>query len=149
MTGLKMDIKVHPEETELADYLGNLLAGEEKYRIEDHIACCPECLETVVSAYESVKQSGKIRYDNKGKDNFMKKINIYLIFALISFALSFAVSQYYMQFLVATLLLGIKWIVDAKTTKMLVMIYEAWKKGGEKEASRILGALDSRPKNRL
>jgi hypothetical protein len=32
---------------------------------------------------------------------------------------------------------------------MLIMIYEAWKKGGEKEASRILSVLDREPKNRL
>jgi hypothetical protein len=53
------------------------------------------------------------------------------------------------QFLTATLLLGIKWVADAKSTKMLVMIYEAWKNGGEKEASRILSSLEKGPKNRL
>ena len=79
----------------------------------------------------------------------MKKINIYLILAIISFILSFVFQHYFVQFLTATLLLGIKWISDAKSTKMLVMIYEAWKKGGEKEASRILSSLDKDPKNRL
>ncbi|MFA5255328.1 MAG: hypothetical protein WC419_01350, partial [Candidatus Omnitrophota bacterium] len=63
--------------------------------------------------------------------------------------LSFVFQRFFLQFLTATLLLGVKWITDAKSTKMLIMIYEAWKKGGEKEASRILSVLDREPKNRL
>lgn len=85
----------------------------------------------------------------KGKANIMKKINIYLVLAVMSFILSFVFPQYFLQFLTATLLLGIKWVADSKSTKMLVMIYEAWKKGGEKEASRILKSFDSNSKNRF
>jgi hypothetical protein len=68
----------------------------------------------------------------------MKRLNIYLALAIISFILSFAVPRYFVQLLVATLLLGVKWVADSKSAKMLVMIYEAWKHGGEKEASRVL-----------
>ena len=143
MTDLKQEIRAHPEETELADYLSNNLTGERKKRVEDHIACCNDCLESVVSAHESVKTF------KKRKAGGMKKINIYPVLAVISFILSFVFRDFFLQFLTATLLLGIKWIADAKSTKMLVMIYEAWKKGGDKEASRILSSLDSYPKNRI
>ena len=143
MTDLKEKIKTHPKEAELADYLSNTLTGESRKRIEDHIACCNDCLDNVVSAYESVKTF------KKRKTGVMKKINVYLILAIISFILSFVFQRYFVQFLTATLLLGIKWVSDAKSTKMLVMIYEAWKKGGEKEASRILSSLDKGFKNRL
>ena len=143
MTDLKQEIKAHPKEVELADYLSNTLAGEDRKRVEDHIACCNDCLDNVVSAYESVKKF------KKRKLKIMKKINVYLILAIISFGLSFVFRDYFVQFLTATLLLGIKWITDAKSTKMLIMIYEAWKNGGEKEASRILSSLDKYPKNRL
>ena len=143
MNGIKQETRTHPTESELADYLSRASIGEERKKIEDHMACCNDCLENVVSAYESV------RTFKKGKSGTMKKINIYLILAIISFALSFTIPQYFVQFLTATLLLGIKWIVDAKSTKMLIMIYEAWKNGGEKEASRILSSLDRKPKNRL
>jgi hypothetical protein len=143
MTDLKQETGTHPEEAELADYLSNTLKGEDRKRVEDHIACCNDCLETVVSAHESVKTF------KKGKAKVMKKINVYLILAIISFILSFVFQSYFIQFLTATLLLGIKWIADAKSTKMLIMIYEAWKKGGEKEASRILSSLDRDSKNRL
>ena len=143
MTDLKQEIKTHPEETELAGYLSNALAGEDRKRVEDHIACCNDCLDNAVSAYESVKTF------KKGKPKVMKKINVYLVLTIISFILSFIFRDYFVQFLTATLLLGIKWIADAKSTKMLVMIYEAWKNGGEKEASRILSSLEKGPKNRL
>ena len=143
MTDLKQETKTHPGEAELAGYLSDTLNDGERKRIGDHIACCNDCLDNAVSAYESVKTF------KKRKPGAMKKINIYLILAVISFILSFVFQDHFMQFLVATLLLGAKWIADAKSTKMLVMIYEAWKKGKDKEASRILSSLDRDPKNRL
>jgi hypothetical protein len=143
MAVMRQEIKEHPKEAELADYLGNALDGDAKSRVEDHIACCSYCLDSVVSAHESVKKF------KKGRPESMKKINIYFILAVISFILSFIFQEYFLQFLTATLLLGIKWIADAKSTKMLIMIYEAWRKGADKEVSRILNTLDKDPKNRL
>ena len=143
MTDLKQDTKIHPTESELADYLSKASTGEKRKRVEDHIACCNDCLDNAVSAYGSVKTF------KKRKASVMKKINVYLILAILSFILSFVFQGYFVQFLTATLLLGIKWIADAKSTKMLIMIYEAWKNGGEKEASRILSSLNKDPQNRL
>jgi len=147
ITGVKT--RLHPSEAELSDYLSGALSGDDKKKLEDHISCCRECLTSMVSAYESVKELKKADADKKRKGQPMKKLNIYLILAIVSFILSFMVQRYFIQFLTATLLLGIKWVADAKSTKMLVMIYEAWKNGGEKEASRILKTLDQNPKNRL
>ena len=150
MTSTKIETGTHPTEVELADFLGNALSGGQKERLEEHIAACPECLDRIVSAHESVAQFKKKKgLAQKGKGNIMKRINFYLVLAAASFILSFTIPQYFIQFLVATLLLGIKWVADSKSTKMLIMIYEAWKKGGEKEASRILRALEPGPKNRL
>ncbi len=143
MTEIKEETKTHPKEAELADYLSKALSGKDRERIEDHIAQCDECLDSVVSAYESVKTF------KKRKANIMKKMNIYLILAILAFILSFAMPRFFLQFLTATLLLGIKWVADSKSTKMLVMIYEAWKRGGEKEASRIISSLDRDPQSRL
>ena len=69
MTELKQEIKTHPKESELADYLSDTLTGEGRKRNEDHIACCNDCLNNAVSAYESVKTF------KKGNPKFMKKIN--------------------------------------------------------------------------
>lgn len=146
MTGLKIENKLHPSDADLADLISGAMPLEKRRIVEEHVASCEYCLSAVASAYESVRSSGiKTKF---GKGNIMKKMNIYLILCITSFVLSFAVPRYFIQFLVATLLLGIKWIIDAKSTKMLVMIYEAWKHGGEKEASRILESMDSSSKNK-
>ncbi len=149
MTETGNKVNIHPSEAELSDYLGGVSAGNDKTKLENHIACCPECLTRIVSAYEAVRDFEKMNPDKKRKGRIMKRLNIYLILATVSFILSFIIPQYFIQLLTATLLLGIKWVADAKSTKMLVMIYEAWKNGGEKEASRILKTLDQNPKNRL
>ncbi len=143
MTETKIGTNIHPTEVELSDFLNHSISGKEKEVVEAHIANCPDCLAKVVSAYESVELNKK----RKGK--IMKKMNFYLALAILSFLLSFTMPRYFIQFLVATLILGIKWIVDSKSTKMLIMIYEAWKKGGEKEASRILQTFDSNSKSRF
>jgi len=143
MTGAKTVKKLHLEAREISGYLDRLLDADSRRKVEDHTAVCSDCLSAMVSAYESVKLF------KKRKGNTMKKLNVYLILAIVSFLLSFAVPQYFAQFLVAATLLGIKWISDAKSTKMLVMIYDAWKRGGEKEASSILSTLSPGPKSRL
>jgi len=147
MTATKTHTKTHPTEPELAGLLDDRFTVDERMRLETHIAGCSECLTKVVSAYESVRIFKEKNTAKKGTP--MKKLNFYLIFAVLAFILSFAVPRYFIQLLVATLLLGIKWIVDSKSTKMLVMIYEAWKNGGEQEASRMLERLDPDLKRRF
>lgn len=147
MTDMKTETKTHPTDIQLADYLGHTLPPDEKARLESHVASCEECLEKIVVSYDSVKGIKTGVYPKKGASGIMKKINIYLVLAIISFALSFSMPQYFFQFLLATLLLGIKWVADSKSTRMLIMIHEAWKKGGEKEASKILQSID--PKKRF
>lgn len=149
MTSLRTEIRIHPAETELAGFLDGSLSPDDRKRLEAHISSCDECLCAIVSAKESVDSFRGTDKSGKERNNPMKKINAYLILAALAFTLSFAMPQYFIQLLVATIILAVKWIVDAKTTRMLVMIYEAWKKGGEKEASRILKELDIKPKNRL
>ena len=141
--------KIHPTEVELADFLGGSLPAALRRRVEGHIASCNDCLEKIVSAHEAVELSGEDKRRGKGKLKFMKKINIYLILAIVSFLLSFAMPRYFIQFLVATLILGIKWVVDSKSTRMLIMIHEAWKRGGERDVSRIFQNLDFESRNRV
>lgn len=132
----------HVTENDIAGYLVRSVSRHERDRIAAHIAGCADCLAAVVSSYES---AGPARHSGdptlplrRYMKNIFKKFNPYLALAAASFALSFVTPRYFIQLLVATLLLGIKWIVDSKTTKMLVMIYEAWKQGGEREASKVL-----------
>jgi hypothetical protein len=134
----------HPTDNELADFLAKSLSGPEMAGVRAHISGCDHCLAAVAAAYESAGPAERKGPFKKWIGNIMKKMNLYLIMAAISFILSFLVGRYFIQLLVATLLLGIKWVVDSKTTKMLVMIYEAWKSGGEREASMVLRRMERR-----
>ena len=150
MIQTRRDITAHPHETELADYLAGSLAPREREKITDHIGSCADCLAKVVAAHEAVAaERARGGRRNDGKSASMQRPNFYLIGAIIAFTLSFIMPRYFIQLLVATLVLGIKWIVDAKSTKMLIMIYEAWKKGGEKETSKILETFDANSRKRL
>lgn len=150
MTAAKPDTVTHPTESRLADYLGGGLTARERERLTDHIGSCADCLAKVVAAHEAVaSECGEGGKHTEGKPESMKKPNFYLIGSIVAFTLSFLMPRHFIQLLVATLVLGMKWIVDSKSTKMLVMIYEAWKKGGEKEASKILETFDAKTRKRL
>jgi hypothetical protein len=149
MTKTDIHIKTHPTENDIADYLARSLTAAGIKEIEEHMAGCDECLAAMVSAYESAGKPGNKNSFWRKLMEIVKKLNIYLILAILSFALSFITPRHFIQLLVATLLLGIKWIVDAKSTKMLVMIYEAWKHGGEKGASQVLNRIGQHEKVRF
>jgi len=143
------ETSIHPSDAAIADLLADRLGTYEKKQIRDHIAGCDECLIKVVSAHESVaafKKDDTLK--RKGKD-IMKKVNLYLALAIISFSLSFITPRYFVQLLVATMILGLKWVADSKSAKMLIMIYEAWRSGGEKEASRVIKSLEETHKHRF
>ncbi len=150
-----------PDEHILNDYLTAALAESDREKIENHIADCPYCIYRIAEAYEVLNESRFnpstwLRVDGERsrtiksiKEFFMNariKLNLWLVGCIIMFLLSFLVQRYFLQFLVGAILLGAKWIIDSKNTKMLIMIYDAWKRGGRKEAAHILESLDSRMK---
>lgn len=75
------------------------------------------------------------------------KKNKWLIASITAFVLSFAFPLVFLQFLLAAGILGGKWIFDSENAKTLIMIYNAWKKGGEKEAGEMIEALKDRISN--
>ena len=126
-------------EITINDYLNNTLKADQRSEVEEHLKDCDKCLERLLFAYEAVSEFKKTK-SRRTKMNFKK--NIWLIGAIIAFGLSFLVSRFFIQLLVATILLGSKWIFDSVNARILIMIYDAWKKGGEKEASRIFHHLN-------
>ena len=124
------------------DYLNGKLSGRKKEEVESHLAECPECLETLVFAYQAVNGCRKPKGAKIMKTKWKK--NIWLIGAIIAFTLSFFFRDYFVQFLVAAILLGLKWIFDSTNARMLIMIYDAWRKGGEQEASKIFKNFNDR-----
>ena len=131
-------------DVELNDYLSGVLSPKDKERIENHLKDCGDCLEKLVFAYETVNEFNQIKPKGVNPMKSLWKKNIWLIGAIIAFTLSFFVPRYFVQLLVATILMGVKWIFDSVNARILIMIYDAWKKGGEKEASKILGTLNDR-----
>jgi len=131
---------MHPNEAALAGFLDASIQETERSRVEAHLSSCDECLTAAVAADEAVEKFHKDRR-SKNMRAFFKIINIYLVISVVSFAISFAIPRFFIQSLVATLLFGMKWIADSRTTKTLVMIHDAWKRGEDKEVSRILSGL--------
>lgn len=76
------------------------------------------------------------------------KKNRWLIASITAFVLSFAFPPVFLQFLLAAGILGGKWIFDSENAKTLIMIYNAWKKGGEKEVGEMLEVLKDRLPNK-
>ncbi|MCX5716326.1 MAG: zf-HC2 domain-containing protein [Candidatus Omnitrophica bacterium] len=131
---------------ELSRYLGGVTDNIERLYMERHLAECPVCLDKLVSAYDgenffkrrSIRQAVK-----KWLPKNMRK-NKWLIASITAFVLSFAFPPVFLQFLMAAGILGGKWIFDSENAKTLVMVYNAWKKGGDKEAGEMLRSLRDR-----
>ena len=63
-------MNTHPTDVALADYLDNLLSGEDRGRLESHIAGCDECRNKMVCAYESVRSFRKSTTANRRKTKY-------------------------------------------------------------------------------
>ena len=129
---------------ELNDYLENALPAGDKEKIEEHLKDCAVCLEKLTFAYRTVEDFNKTKFKGESSMKSGWKKNIWLLGAIISFILSFFFRPYFAQFLVGTILMGCKWIFDSVNARILIMIYEAWKKGGERESSQVLRNLEDR-----
>jgi len=129
---------------DLNDYLSGTLSPEKKAEAEGHLASCQGCLEKVVFAYQTVEEFNKTKQKGEKSMKTGWKKNLWLFGAIITFTLSFLVSRYFVQLLVATILMATKWIFDSVNARILIMIYDAWKHGGEGEASQVLGKLKDR-----
>lgn len=136
-----------PQEYVLNSYLIGTLYGDERERAERHIANCPYCIYRIAEANDVLREGVMERV--KGIImNIKKYVNVWFLLCVTLFFLSFIFPHYFIQFLTGSILFGIKWIVDNKNTKMLIMIYEAWKQGGQEEANRIIESLDSKMRRR-
>ena len=125
-TGLKTG--AHPAEAELAGFLAGKITKVDRERMEEHLGSCDQCLDRIAAAHGAVTEFNRTVPRKKIKDIVMKKANIYLLLTIISFCLSFIISRHFLQLLVATLLFGVKWVADTRSTKMLISIREAYKR---------------------
>ena len=129
-------------EVELNDYLSGVLSEEKRLEIENHLKDCGACLEKLAFAYQTVEEFNKLKGEKIMKSSWKK--NLWFFGAVLAFTLSFFVPRYFVQLLVGTILMGVKWIFDSVNARILIMIYDAWKKGGSDEASEIFKNLNNR-----
>ncbi|MFH1782674.1 MAG: zf-HC2 domain-containing protein [Candidatus Omnitrophota bacterium] len=121
----------------LSSYLDEALSKDERLKIEKHIVTCNKCLDILAVAHESRKKAKtpSLELKNKIKDKLgikRKKRNDlpWMIAALVLFLLSFIVKRYFMQFLLAAVVMGFKWVMEGEGARRVVMIF---KKIPEKE----------------
>jgi hypothetical protein len=137
-----MEGLMHPDANQMADYLNKTISNDQRREVEAHITSCEECLKAMTAAHETIARFRNDKKKDSRKVNIMKKINPYLALAILFFLFSFITPKFFIQSLVATLLFGIKWVADSRSTKMLVMIHDAWKRGDDKGVSRILNTIE-------
>jgi len=126
----------------LSEYLAGCLTETVKEHVEKHLCVCSDCRRLVVETYETVSQD-RVRQKWKVMARRVKSIG-WLIGACIFFVLSFLFPKYFAQFLVACFIMGAKWIVDSKATRLLITIHEAWKRGDKSESDKESSHFDRR-----
>ena len=109
-------------ELELSKYLDGSLPLSARERVEKHLADCAYCLDILAVAKDVLKDSS--RKQDMGQRLAKQK---WLILTVLSFLLSFFVKKYFMQFLVLSLILGIKWALSGEGSRNLVMIFRGLK----------------------
>lgn len=135
-------------ERTLSSYLDGAISKVERQRIEAHISKCDRCLDFLLVAYEAQGCSEKIppylkKRITKRLGLKQKSVNPgkkWLFSALVLFALSFVFKTYFLQFLIAAGILGLKWVMEGEGAKRVVMIFRGIDKnekifeGGERKS---------------
>ena len=117
--------KICPNETTLTEYIiGQFDSNEFREIIEEHLFDCSDCRELVIDAYK-LTRPGRFRKLCE-KMQILLKEHVWGALSITAIIFSFALKSYFWQFLVVGILAGLKWIIDSKTTRMLIMINEAW-----------------------
>ncbi|MEA3328469.1 MAG: hypothetical protein U9Q08_01830 [Candidatus Omnitrophota bacterium] len=144
-SGLKRSKKC-PSEADLTAYLHGTISEQKSEKISQHISQCLFCLEAIEQTSRqdmSIREPGPPRQvierakaiaKTQGSGGFYRlKKHLWLIGAVIAFGLSFILSKYFFQFLILTLILGIKWALDTANTRTLIMVNDAWHKHRNKD----------------
>ena len=130
-----------PSEETLAEYISGLLKEEERSAVEEHLTKCKSCRKLAMEAHAiiSTPDAGRIKRKIAG---YLRK-NVWIITSGLFLLCSFIFRRYFLQFLALTVISALKWIIDSRNTRMLIMIHEAWKHGDKEKTNRILSKFDS------
>lgn len=132
--------RICPSEEVLSEYLAGGLSGEKRENIERHLSKCTSCRRLIAEAYHVTKGFDA----SEARHHLLLRLrrNIWILLGLISLLFSFLIPRYFLQLLALFIILGAKWIIDSRSTKTLIMISEAWKRGDKKQAEEMLSEFD-------
>jgi len=155
-----------PNEQILLGYLNRTLDKEESQFVEHHVAGCGFCLSQLNLAFQSQlmnkEESFKpvpqelidktksflnlqgIANNAKKTRAKIKKANLFLAGAIIPFILSFIFPKYFIQFLVVTLVLGIRWAFESEGGRTMVMVLDSWRHHSHDKDEKISHRLKNR-----
>jgi len=139
-----------PDGQVLLGYLYGTLSEITRRGAEHHIAGCGFCLGQLSIAAQGQEMDSQGTFGpvpqkltektktllgtgaDKGRLKLVKKRaikkHLFLVAAVIFFVLSFLIPKYFMQFLVATLILGIRWCFESESGRTLVMVLDSWRR---------------------
>ena len=133
-----------PNGNALADYIAG--SAVNKKGMEKHISGCKACLAKISTALkaDTLYKEGKIRQApqpaiERTKEMLSKQTklppikhgkyrNLWLLATIIAFLTSFLFPRYFLQCLVATILLGIKWIMESENMRTLILVIDSWRR---------------------
>lgn len=123
-----------PSDEELAEYLAGSLPHSSRPAVEEHLASCPKCRSVVSEAYD-VLQTPSLKafaasFAMKLKDN------LWLLPSASFLALSFIFKRYFLQFLSASVICAVKWIIDSRATNLLIMINRSLREDAPESPAR-------------
>ncbi|MFH0771941.1 MAG: hypothetical protein V1933_04915 [Candidatus Omnitrophota bacterium] len=146
------------DEATLSAYLSAAPDKSKTRKVEAHIANCPFCLESLKTAYEADKlyNEGSLPESSERLMRKAKSIavaaarkkrvskNLWLIATIAAFAMSFIFPRYFAQFLVAALILGLKWVSEGENARTLIMVLDAWRHHSSEKDEEIREKINKR-----
>ena len=86
---------------------------------------------------------------NHNKTMRKKRItkNLFLVGAIVFFITSFFVPKYFFQFLVATLILGMRWAFESEGGRTLIMVLDSWRRHSHQQDDEISHRLKDKFKS--
>ena len=171
---LEKDLRLDPDgktadcldEQTLLEYLKDKPMSPKRSLSEHHIAGCGFCLSNLSLLAESrqmardktlapvpqklidkTKSLLKIDKDQERKNMQRRKTikrRLFLAGTIISFALSFLIPRYFMQFLVAALILGMRWSFESESGRTLIMVIDSWRRHSRDKDDEISRRTKSR-----
>jgi len=112
-----------PSEAELGSYAEGGLSKKRRQELERHIAGCLYCQDMLIVANKVLSEFQQRIWQILGRRKW-------LLGCLLCFMFSFIFPRYFMQFLIAALILGIKWATEG--ARSIIMVYKELQQNKEK-----------------